>query len=563
MSQGKPKCLLIAPTKYYYYYFSGVTLLKYSLLSIMSQICSYAHVKIIDFERMFGFPASDKEIETFLSKVKRHFKLLDYKPDFIGISCYTSFDYLSTIDLLQLVHEIFPDAITVVGGNHPTALPDDFINEDIQVNYIVRGEGENAFEQIIRNGKKSDTNKIVVGTPLDYRDEKTLRFDLYPYKFNFGALLTSRGCIYKCGFCEQSLNTDKYRMNTIDQVEEKIRNINNFTDPQRVVLYDAFFSYNKKRTNEIIDLLLKYYRDKEIVLGTRIDCVDEEWFKKLSKRKFKFRMGLESLAEDTINLMYKKGNAESYLQKFQNTLELSQKYEVNCKFDLIMNYPGESLESYKKTIGRLKQYIEKYDNLNFSFEFNPYVLFPGNRLYRDKDKISEKSGYKYHNNGWWRIKTTNLMERSSDSLSSYSIKKEYGQNPKFWYKDAYELKTLVLNKFNTRIYFDNMDDIVETTIKKYLNEYYLDNSLDRLFPFIVHAYLEKLKPVYSELEKLLRDNNPGRGNDILMLFINKALDNSAGFLNMAKLNTDKTTILEHIENSCEDLRQEFCSFEMN
>ena len=65
------------------------------------------------------------------------------KPDVIGVSVPFSNDIIITTSIMKIARTVFPDAITVMGGLHPTIYPRDInlLDGHKAIDYIIRGEG--------------------------------------------------------------------------------------------------------------------------------------------------------------------------------------------------------------------------------------------------------------------------------------------------------------------------------------------------------------------------------------------------------------------------------------
>ncbi len=64
-------------------------------------------------------------------------KLADWKPDVVGTTAMTT-DAYQALSVLYSVRQVLPNALTVLGGHHPTLTPEFFQKDYVDV--IVRGE---------------------------------------------------------------------------------------------------------------------------------------------------------------------------------------------------------------------------------------------------------------------------------------------------------------------------------------------------------------------------------------------------------------------------------------
>ena len=167
------------------------------------------------------------------------------KPDVVGITA-TTFNLIDAFLVAKTVKEVC-DAKTVIGGPHASIYPEETFREEID--FLVFGEGEITFTELLLNmdneRKLNDVrgiifrgkNGIVTTKPrelIEALDE--LPFParhLTPYKkyrsllskSTITAMLTSRGCPYKCIFCNRPHLGKKFRArsasNVVDEMEER------------------------------------------------------------------------------------------------------------------------------------------------------------------------------------------------------------------------------------------------------------------------------------------------------------------------------------------------------
>lgn len=96
--------------------------------ALESQTDAIVDVMDLDMERAFG----PVDIQ----------RLVGSRYDLVGISCYSSFDYLKVIAIAELVRRANPRAWIVAGGYHPSARPSDFTFDGSPVDFAVIGDGE-------------------------------------------------------------------------------------------------------------------------------------------------------------------------------------------------------------------------------------------------------------------------------------------------------------------------------------------------------------------------------------------------------------------------------------
>ncbi|MHA1301580.1 MAG: B12-binding domain-containing radical SAM protein, partial [Candidatus Helarchaeota archaeon] len=173
-------------------------------------------LEIINLPTQIGIPLNEKGLHEYKEKIKKLLEKKDF--DIVGISCWTSILYQSSVLTANIIKEINKNAIIAVGGYHPSVLPEDFLYKDSPFDYIICGEGEFPFKNYVIEGMKQKTPKIIQNQDfLDLNFYENLEWNLLNElnlsTFNLGMLFLSRGCPYKCRFClEKSNSSSKWRV---------------------------------------------------------------------------------------------------------------------------------------------------------------------------------------------------------------------------------------------------------------------------------------------------------------------------------------------------------------
>src|SRR3989344_1174414 len=167
-----------------------------------------------------------KELKVSMGQAIEHIK--DFNPDIIGLTAAPP-----TINkcfvIAEAVKKILSDSKIVIGGPHPTALPDESIKKDF-IDFVAVGEGEMTMlelaKELMKKGKKDfrkikglvfkDKNRIIKNAPRErIKDLDALpfpAFELLPLEKyasasskcgRFITILTSRGCPGQCNYCNK------------------------------------------------------------------------------------------------------------------------------------------------------------------------------------------------------------------------------------------------------------------------------------------------------------------------------------------------------------------------
>lgn len=336
----------------------------------------------------------EKNPDIFFSKILR-----DFDPDVVGITAQTAYIFESSRIASKVKEE--SNAVTVVGGHHPSALPEKTLEQFDAFDYAVVGEGENTLCELAlaingdmeiknvsgiayRDGKRIIQNELRLPiTDLDslpFPDRGKIDPARYLPSLNdyirlpATNLLGTRGCPYNCSFCSRTgtRTSRKVRarsaVNIFDEVVEcKTRfGINDFW------LVDDTFSFNRKRVMEFCELLLRHgIKDNWACYA----CPHEVDLTMLQRMKragcFLIKYGVES------------GNAET-LKQMGKTFSLSQaidaiawtrKAGIEVFGGFVVGMPGETGQDIDRTI-------------DFAIRTSPDIcsfaslaLFPGSDLF--------------------------------------------------------------------------------------------------------------------------------------------------------------------------------------
>jgi radical SAM superfamily enzyme YgiQ (UPF0313 family) len=248
-----------------------------------------------------------------------HRKLQDlidlYSPDLAGFSLSAT-EHNEGLRLTKIAKK--NGVTTVVGGYHPTSVPDLMLSYP-QVDMVVRGEGEVTSKDLVEKGSpegvlgvsyKKDGRIFHNGDRQLIEDLDKLPFPArhlrqYSYKTDnqktgYDVLLTSRGCYGRCIFCcEPSMSNSHLRCRSPENVVEEVLEIAEYHEGKPVVamIADPNFMGNPNRVDRICDLLMEYDLNIEFHALVRTDNMarHRETVKKMCDAGILyFEMGIES-----------------------------------------------------------------------------------------------------------------------------------------------------------------------------------------------------------------------------------------------------------------------------
>jgi radical SAM superfamily enzyme YgiQ (UPF0313 family) len=213
-----------------------------------------------------------------MEKEQRSFqRLVDlYRPDLVGITLSAT-EHNEGLRLAEIAK--INRITTVVGGYHPTGIPDLMLSYP-QIDMVVRGEGELAMKELAQKGSPESVLGISYkkeGRIIHNEDSPKIKdLDSIPfparhlrqhsYKVNdgttdFDVLVTSRGCNGLCSFCcEPSMSQSDLRCRSPENVVAEILEMVKYHEgkPLSVIFADPSFMGNPKRVGRLCDFLREY-----------------------------------------------------------------------------------------------------------------------------------------------------------------------------------------------------------------------------------------------------------------------------------------------------------------
>lgn len=324
-----------------------------------------------------------------------------FGPKVIGFSAHSSAEHCER--LAKVVKEMKSNIVTIIGGVIPSLLPEETLKYYHSIDFLVQGEGEVTFLNLIKTLEKGNNFTEIPG--LGYRrqdgevvindkdklieDLDSLPFparNLFPnrlYRYwprlplNVETLITaSRGCSAgNCDFCciGRIFGTKVRKRNpekVADEIEECLSkyNIHSFS------FIDSTFTYDREFVYRITDIIKKRNLNKKIKwwCSTRVDCIDEELLRKMkSSGCAAISYGIEFGSQEMLDFF----NKRIKLEDIERAFYLTKKVGLWSTGYIMINQYTTSFEVIKNTCDFLLKI--KPDLLRIS----PLIVTPGTRLY--------------------------------------------------------------------------------------------------------------------------------------------------------------------------------------
>lgn len=302
-----------------------------------------------------------------------------HKPDIIALSCYI-WNIRETLMVVESIKKVIPDSVVVLGGPEVSYDSVSLLEENTEVDVIVKGEGEITFpfliERLMNNKPLDDVEGITyrkAGTIIENRDRTPLS-DLdalpFPYEEGFQDLdnrivyyETTRGCPFQCQYCLSSINPG-VRYLSLDRVRKDIKTFIDAGIPQ-VKLVDRTFNCNPKRARDIFRMIMEMGGNTNFHFEICGDLLDDETLDLLKDAPpglFQFEIGVQSTRVETLEAIRRKTDFD----KLSERVKILKGYRnIHLHLDLIAGLPGENYLSFQRSFNDV--YKLKPDRLQLGF----------------------------------------------------------------------------------------------------------------------------------------------------------------------------------------------------
>ena len=329
-----------------------------------------------------------------------HHQLETFQPDLVGISCMTP-TYPQAVAICREVKKR-SQAATVLGGPHVTALQEEILQVQPEIDYVVCGEGELTIAELCGMLEKSDRkfSKIkglvyrtakgavkanprremiqdVDSLPFPARDLVDMsRLGTHKY-IDVGrvsaTMISSRGCPFKCAFCSSHITMGKiYRFRSAQNVLAEIDELVNRYHVNHVAFEDDTFTLNRDRVESICRGLIQRNYDLTWYCLSRVESMDFELatlMRRAGCRMVSF--GIESGNPEILQKIHKKISLPAARQAIDSCYRAGLRSQ--CTF--ILGFPFDT----QKTMA---------DTLHFAQELSPTIAiffalvpYPGTEMY--------------------------------------------------------------------------------------------------------------------------------------------------------------------------------------
>ncbi len=302
--------------------------------------------------------------------------------------------------LASAFKKLKPSTPVLLGGHHASALAADCAAMP-EIDFAIFGEGEQTCAELLSAIKSGGPVDAVNG--IAYKHGSAVRvthprapiadidsipfpaYDLLPMESyhpslsrrlssgNMGAIITSRGCPYRCAFCANAVFGAALRQRSVENVLEEVRLLVRDYDIRELIIWDDTFTVNTARAIAIAEGIRSIRPGLLWSCYSRVDHASDELYEAF------YRCGCRELlfgAESADDAILEGIHKDIRAAQTAHAVELCRRHGLSSFCSLIIGLPGETAATAKKTV---EFFIEKDPDYA---AFCVLVPLPGSELFR-------------------------------------------------------------------------------------------------------------------------------------------------------------------------------------
>ena len=406
------------------------TIWPISLCTIAAVLEPKYNVKVIDAN------VDNMSISDVMSFIK------NLKPFAIGISVFCD-DFAAGGHAIAASIKAFDNLVSVVMGGSYVTLNSDIAIKDGNVDYLVVGEGELIFKEILdflsghaeslpdcgivyrtKDKKIIDTGRAPAISNLDqlpFPDYSKIDFTKYSEKeernsaymppvFPYGRITTSRGCPHQCCFCQvAAINGAGIRYRSVSNVLEEVAMLLRDYNIKSLLIDDANFTVDRRRAKDIIrGFIERKFSLKWRIMNLAAYTLDDELLELMIESGCNhIDLAIESGSKRVLKEIIHK---PLHLDKVKAVIDKAKALGFMISANFIIGFPGETWSEIRETVSFAEVIDVDYVKIMAAMPLRHTDLFE-----TAKNKGYLKNDFDFMNMRW------GLGEISTEEFSSFDI----------------------------------------------------------------------------------------------------------------------------------------------
>jgi anaerobic magnesium-protoporphyrin IX monomethyl ester cyclase len=335
-------------------------------------------------------------------------RLLSLSPDIIGLTI-TSRNVEDAQQLIAACKAARPQAVIVAGGIHPTLFDRLLLREIPELDFCIRGEGEESFAALCANlleGKDvaglpglsyRSHGGIVRGQPQQVEDLDSLPFpdrallthqdygrQWYGYELpdlpRMTTAFSSRGCPYHCTFCADTrICGGKLRVRSAENVFEELAVLSR-QGYKFVIFFDDNLVFDVPRLNKLCQLILESKLDMRFACAGTLHMLPQSTLDRMHEAGFDaFFVGVESGSDSQLKRYRKPASRKGMAAGITR----AKKAHMAVIASFINGAPRETERDFQETLEFIKEVKPTVANIG------PLMVHPGSYLWEELNGAEE------------------------------------------------------------------------------------------------------------------------------------------------------------------------------
>jgi radical SAM superfamily enzyme YgiQ (UPF0313 family) len=325
-------------------------------------------VKVIDFNHYKGDFRKDQRT---------------WQPKIVGIGGTTATRQGSFLTA-RLTREVLPTVPVVYGGPHASFTARDTLTHVLEIDYVVKGEGEYPFlalcDHFIRHAPVDieKINGLCYRTTNNIAENPCVRIDNLdalplPARHLFGGryrqtldifnnldaefLLTSRGCPAHCTFCSASrMFGGGVRYRSMENIKAELDSLIKTKKMEALKLFDSTFTSSHDHVAAFCDMIGPYNILWECEV--RADTLDRRMLANMKQAGCVYiNVGLETSNKTLLARAAKNISTE----QVENALGWCREVGIRTKVFMIFGHAGQTFDECKQDIAYINKHRDKID----------------------------------------------------------------------------------------------------------------------------------------------------------------------------------------------------------
>jgi radical SAM superfamily enzyme YgiQ (UPF0313 family) len=363
--------------------------------------------------------------------------LTEYRPELIGVSSM-SFQYKSALEVMTICRASLPGVRIALGGYHASLAYAQLTEGNVTVfDYLVRGEGEQAFSALVKAlegarefasvpGLSWRRDDIFIHNPtgelLDVRqlrlpDRNARVLDNFNYfTKKMDCVETSRGCTMPCTFCSiTGMYGSSFRCHAIDRVISDLKELQR-RGTETVLLVDDNITLAATRFRKLAEAIVEHgLNSMEYLVQASVAGIvsDPELIPTLARANFSMVfLGIEAVQTKNLRFL-QKGDIR---EKTKQAVSRLHTHGIGVMGGFIIGNPDDSREDIREVFRAARK-------LRIDLPYVQCVTpYPGTRireelleagLVTNYDDLSRYTGFICN------VKTRNLTNRQLNRLMNW------------------------------------------------------------------------------------------------------------------------------------------------